>query len=162
METGKIVTEAAPNGPWLNDREQRAWRGFLEAHAAVMRALARQLQRDTELSLGDYAVLVGLSEAAGGERRSHEIADAIGWEASRLSHHLGRMERRGLVRRHPCPQDRRGVTTSITEAGRVAIEAAAPLHVAEVRRVFVDRLDDAQLDALGDIAARLLGPGTSC
>lgn len=124
-------------------------------HALVNRALAGQLQRDTDLSLADYGILVTLSEAEGGELRSFAIADILQWEASRLSHQLRRMEARGLVERRACPEDGRGVNISITPTGRLAIDGAAPLHVAEVRRVFLDHLDEEHLDALADAAERI-------
>ncbi len=151
---------AADGIEWLDEREQRAWRGFLDLHATVNRALAAQLQRDSDLSLADYAVLVTLTEADEGELRSFAIAEKLQWEASRLSHQLRRMEARGLVERRSCPEDRRGVIIAITEAGRRAIDAAAPLHVAEVRRVFIDRLDDGELDALASVAERVRGAAT--
>ncbi len=142
---------------WLDDREQRAWRSFLDTYAVVNRALAAQLQRDTDLSLADYGVLVALTESESGELRSFAIAETLQWEASRLSHQLHRMEKRGLVERRSCPEDRRGVNIAITAAGRRAIGEAAPLHVAEVRRVFIDHLDTAHLDALIDLAAMVVG-----
>jgi DNA-binding MarR family transcriptional regulator len=146
---------AADRTEWLDEREQRAWRGFVDMHAAVNRALSAQLQRDSDLSLADYAVLVALTEADEGELRSYAIAEKLQWEASRLSHQLRRMEARGLIERRSCPEDRRGVNIAITEAGRRTIERAAPLHVAEVRRVFIDHLDESQLDALVGAADRI-------
>lgn len=142
---------------WLDEHEQRAWRGFLRMHAVVGAALRRQLQQGSDLSLGDYEILVCLSEAENGELRSFRIAEQLQWEASRLSHQLRRMERRGLVERRDCPTDGRGMTTAITADGVAAIRRAAPLHVAEVRRVFVDRLSPEQLDALIACADAVLG-----
>lgn len=133
---------------WLDAREQRAWRGFLGMYAQIQEDLRRQLLRDTGMSVTDYGVLVCLSEAPDGELRSFQLGEELQWEASRLSHQLRRMEGRGLVTRRSCGDDGRGMTTSITTAGRQAIESAAPRHVAEVRRVFIDVLDDGQLDAL--------------
>lgn len=154
--------QAVPEGPpevthWLDDREQAAWRVFIGMQAVVDKALRTQLQNDSELSLADYAILVCLSEAAGGELRSFQIADQVQWEASRLSHQLRRMQGRGLVERRSCPEDRRGVTVVITDAGRATIDAVAPLHVAEVRRVFIDLLSPDQLDAIIGIGATVLG-----
>lgn len=133
---------------WLDAREQAAWRAFLAMHGHVGSALRRQLQRSGELSLADYEVLVCLSESETGELRSFQIAEAVQWEASRLSHQLRRMDERGLIERRDCAEDGRGVTVTLTEHGLAAISAAAPLHVGEVRRVFIDRLDTAQLDTL--------------
>lgn len=154
-----VETERPPTG-WLNPREQAAWRAFVALQGHVDSALRRQLQHDGELSLADYEVLVCLSESDTGELRSFQIADALQWEASRLSHQLRRMDQRGLLERRDCPEDRRGVTVVVTPAGRAAIEAAAPLHVAEVRRVFIDRLRPEQLDALAEIGETVLGFGT--
>ena len=125
-------------------------------HAVVQDQLRRQTQRDTDLSLPDYEVLVALSEAIGGELRSYQLGELLHWEASRLSHQLRRMEGRGLLIRRSCGEDGRGITNTLTEAGRAAIEAAAPLHVAEVRRAFIDRLSDAQLDDLAELAAAIV------
>src|SRR3981189_3405483 len=76
--------------------ELRTWREFIETIEALRTVLAARLHSDTGLSPGDYAVLLTLSEADGGRIRSSELAARIGWERSRLSHHLGRMERRQL------------------------------------------------------------------
>lgn len=141
---------------WLDDREQAAWRAFVGLQNYVDGALRRQLQRDGDLSLSDYEILVCLSESETGELRSFQIAEALQWEASRLSHQLRRMDDRGLLERRNCPEDRRGVTVVLTPTGRTAIEAAAPLHVAEVRRVFIDRLAPGQLDALAAIGTVVL------
>lgn len=149
----------ASTAEWLDAREQRAWRGFLQMHAVVTRALRTQLQFDSELSLADYEVLVCLSEAESGRLRSYQIAEHVQWEPSRLSHQLRRMEARGLVARAECPEDGRGMTTSITPMGEAAITRAAPLHVREVRRVFIDRLGREQLDMLAACATAVVDNG---
>jgi DNA-binding MarR family transcriptional regulator len=141
--------------PWLDEREQRAWRGYLDTHTRLIGHLSRQLQRDTGLSEGDYGVLVNLTEAPAERLRAFELGRAMQWEKSRLSHHLSRMTARGLVGREECPSDGRGAYVVLTPAGRAAIESAAPLHVREVRRLFVEALDGDQLDALADISDAL-------
>jgi DNA-binding MarR family transcriptional regulator len=141
---------------WLDEREQRAWRGFVEMHAQLTGRLRRAMQHDAGLSDADYGVLVILSEAADGRLRIFELGRALQWEKSRLSHQLRRMEQRGLVRREGCGTDGRGAFAVLTPAGRTAIEAAAPAHVGEVRRAFVDALTPDQLDAMADIAQAVL------
>ncbi len=116
----------------------------------------RQLQETSGLSRPDYNVLVPLSESPEGRLRMYEIAQAACWEQSRLSHHLGRMQNRGLIAREDCPTDRRGAFVALTAAGREAIEAAAPAHVATVREALFVGLDRGQVRALGDIAAQVL------
>jgi DNA-binding MarR family transcriptional regulator len=136
------------NPIWLSDREQRAWRSFTAAMGRVRAALARELQRDSGLSGPDYDVLVRLSEAPDQRLRAYELGSKTGFEKSRLSHHLSRMEQRGLVAREQCAGSRY-FDIVLTAQGRAAIEEAAPKHVAHVREWFVEALTPDQLDALG-------------
>ncbi|HEY7813900.1 MAG TPA: helix-turn-helix domain-containing protein, partial [Nakamurella sp.] len=93
---------------WLSDSEQRAWRALQQFGAPLAAALNRQLLADSSLSSADYQVLVVLTETTGGVLRAGELGRETGWEKSRLSHHLKRMEARGLVRREECLTDGRG------------------------------------------------------
>ena len=151
---------------WLDAREQAAWRGWLQLNQQLMTRLNRNLLVESSLSDGDYGILVSLSEAPGHRLRAFELARTLLWEKSRLSHQLTRMERRELVRREDCTTDARGAYVVITEAGRTAIESAAPLHVEHVRRWFIDALSTQQLDALDDIVrtvlSRLEADGDGC
>jgi DNA-binding MarR family transcriptional regulator len=144
---------------WLDDDEQAAWRGMLVMQAKLQARLSRAMQRDAGLSDADYGVLVELTEAPEGKLRIFQLGRFLQWEKSRLSHHLRRMEARGLVAREECETDRRGAYVVVTKKGRVAIERAAPKHVAEVRQAFMDALDPAQLEQLrritGDVLANL-------
>ncbi|GAA3247193.1 MarR family winged helix-turn-helix transcriptional regulator [Dactylosporangium siamense] len=142
---------------WLDEREQRAWRGFLAVNAAVRSRIARQLQQETGLSSADYAVLVSLSEAPGGRLRVFQLRVAADWEKTRLTHQITRMTSRGLVAREPCVDDPRGAFVVLTEAGWDAITGAAPLHVAHVRRWFFDALRPEQVEALLDLNDTVLG-----
>jgi DNA-binding MarR family transcriptional regulator len=147
---GRVTTR------WLDEGEQRAWRAFLRMHAQLAARLARELQTDSGLSDADYGVLVELSEAPDGRLRPYELQHRLIWEQSRLSHHLARMQRRGHVRREECPADGRGAFVVLTEAGRAAIEAAAPGHVEAVRRLFFDRLTPAQVAGLERLSTKVL------
>jgi polyisoprenoid-binding protein YceI len=84
---------------WLDDHQQRVWRLWLEVSTTLPAVLNRQLSRDSQLSVQDFEVLVRLSETDGGEMRVVALAEHMGWERSRLSHHLTRMEKRGLIER---------------------------------------------------------------
>ncbi|WP_431913182.1 MarR family winged helix-turn-helix transcriptional regulator [Micromonospora carbonacea] len=141
---------------WLDDDQQRAWRAYLRMQAELAARLGRQLQADSGLSFADYGVLVRLAEAPDGRLRPFALQRDLQWEQSRLSHHLGRMQRRGLVDREECPQDARGAFVVLTAAGRAAIEAAAPAHVDTVRRLVFDRLDPDEVRALERIATRVV------
>jgi DNA-binding MarR family transcriptional regulator len=141
---------------WLTEPEQRAWRGLLEMTAQLDARLNRQLQQASGLSAADYHVLVPLSEAPDDRLRVFELAEAVQWEQSRLSHHLARMQRRGLVERTSCGTDRRGAFVVLTAAGRDALEAAAPGHAEAVRELVFDGLTDEQVDVLTDITSGVL------
>jgi DNA-binding MarR family transcriptional regulator len=141
---------------WLTEEEQRAWRGLLRMTSQLNVRMNRQLQEEYGVSLADYDVLVVLSEASEGRLRVFEVADALAWEQSRVSHQLARMQRRGLVAREDCPSDARGAFAVITEAGRTAIERAAPAHVETVRQLVFDGLGHDQLTTLTEITTRVL------
>src|SRR5215212_9329430 len=141
---------------WLTDDEQRAWRGLLQMTSRLDARLNRDLQQSSGLSLADYDVLVLLTEASEGRLRVFEIADDLKWEQSRLSHHLARMERRGLVAREECTTDRRGAFVVLTGAGRSAIEKAAPAHVATVRRLVFDGLSKERVAMLESTVNEIL------
>jgi len=141
---------------WLNEKEERAWRALQFMQMRLEGELARQLASDSGLSYSDYVVLVALTDRPDGRMRLFELAEVLGWEKSRLSHHVARMEGRGLVNKEKCDADRRGAFVVVTKRGRKEIEAAAPGHVAAVRRLFVDQLTPDQLDAIGDAAEAVL------
>jgi DNA-binding MarR family transcriptional regulator len=138
---------------WLTEEQQQVWRGYLEMTSRLQTAMHRQLQQDCELSLADYDVLVALSE--GGPQRINELGEELAWEQSRLSHQLRRMRGRGLVERHGSDDDRRGATVDLSDAGRAALETAAPGHVEFVRAVVFDGLSAAQLRAFGAVIERV-------
>ncbi|HEX7166368.1 MAG TPA: MarR family transcriptional regulator [Acidimicrobiales bacterium] len=141
---------------WLAPHEARAWRALQVMQLRLEGELARQLAADSNLSYPDYLVLVALTDRDDGRMRLFELARNLGWEKSRVSHHVGRMADRGLVKKQPCDSDRRGAYVVVTRRGRKEIESAAPGHVAAVRRLFVDRLDRDQLDAVAMAAETVL------
>ncbi|MGH3177156.1 MAG: MarR family winged helix-turn-helix transcriptional regulator [Streptosporangiaceae bacterium] len=141
---------------WLTEEEQGAWRGLLRMTSQLNARMNRQLQEECGISLADYDVLVALSEASEGRLRVFEVADALAWEQSRVSHQLARMQRRGLITREGCSTDARGAFAVLTEAGRAAIERAAPAHVEQVRQLVFDELSHEQVSALTEITTRVL------
>jgi len=137
-------------------REQlRVWRDYIETAEALRTRLASRMQSESSLSSGDYQVLLALSEAEHRTLRSSELAELIGWERSRLSHHLGRMEKRGLIAREPCADDVHGVDVIATDAGSKAFRAASVPHLRAVRELFVDGLTPAQLADVEGITVAL-------
>jgi DNA-binding MarR family transcriptional regulator len=146
-------TGAETRGPrWLDDDEARAWRGYMRMRTLLHARIVRDLTQEAGLSGPDYDVLSNLSEAEGRRSRLGELAARMAWSKSRLSHHISRMEQRGLVTREDCTADGRGAFVVLTDAGFRAIEVAAPGHVASVRRHLIDLLSRQQLDALAEIS----------
>lgn len=143
------------DSPWLDDRSQQVWRRWLAVTGALPGAMGAQLQADSRLSTADFSVLVQLSEADGERYRIAELADALQWERSRLSHQLTRMEKRGLVRREECVDDGRGAFAVLTDEGRDRLVQAAPGHARLIRGIFFDDLLPEDLDALHRILTRL-------
>jgi len=141
---------------WLSSDEQRAWRTYLRMSSLLPAALNRQLQRDCGLTLPEYEVLVQLSEASQQRLRPFQLCEALNWEQSRLSHQLTRMERRGLVLREECAADGRGALVVLTAEGAAAIGAAAPQHVATVRRLVFDRLSGPQRAAFEEACVTIV------
>jgi DNA-binding MarR family transcriptional regulator len=140
---------------WLNPRELRAWRAFIDARHQVGLHLNRGLQQ-SGLSGVDYEVLALLSDHDGDHMSSQELCNALSWEKSRLSHQVRRMHTDGLISREPNPDDARSTLVCLLPHGRAAIKSAAPRHVADVRRNFTDLLTPAELDLLADLNERIL------
>jgi len=138
----------------LTAEEQRAWRRYVEMQHGLERHLAQHLQREFGMSESDFEILVNLSESSNGRMRAVELADATQWEKSRLSHHLSRMEKRGLIARQP--GENRYPEVVLTEAGWSAIKACAPANAARVRQLFVDVLGADRLATLSEIASDVL------
>jgi DNA-binding MarR family transcriptional regulator len=148
------MRESTIEGPrWLDQREQTAWRAYLDMNAKLSARLNREMQDQSGISIADFSVLVQLSEHVDARMRVLGLARALGWEKSRLSHQLTRMQQRGLIERSNCNEDRRGAFVVLTDQGRATVEAAAPRHVESVRRYVFDSLSAEQVDSLGTISA---------
>jgi DNA-binding MarR family transcriptional regulator len=136
----------------LDAGEDRAWRGYRRIRLLLDAQIARDLASDSGLSIADYDVLSTLSETEGHRWRLSDLAAHMLWSKSRLSHHLTRMQQRGLVTRETSAADGRGADIVLTAGGLHAVREAAPLHVASVRRHLIDLLTPEQIDALAGIA----------
>jgi len=133
---------------WLSSGQQKVWRAWLDAVARIDSHLDEVL-RPFGLDLGEYEILVRLSEAPERRMRMSDLADAARQSRSRLTHTVARMEKKGLLNRVPCANDRRGVIAILTDEGFGLLETAAPAHVDSVREVLVDAVDPADFEALG-------------
>jgi len=138
----KKVRDKSPKRGWLTPKQQRAWVAYMRVQLRMNYEMNRQLQADAGLSLSDYDVLVALSADHDEGLRVSDLAAQIGWERSRLSHQLRRMEERGLTDRRPSTEDGRTTNVVLTAKGRRAIADAAPGHVDLVRSLFFDPLPE--------------------
>ncbi|HJP77631.1 MAG TPA: MarR family winged helix-turn-helix transcriptional regulator [Pseudonocardiaceae bacterium] len=155
------MAEKSGESAGLDSAETRVWLGYRRMRALLDLRIARETMRDSGLSEADYDVLANLAAAREHRCRINELAAVMVWSKSRLSHQLSRMRERGLVVREECADDGRGTVIVLTDAGRAAIEAASPSHVASVRRNFFDLLSPEQLGRLEDFTNTLLQHLTS-
>ena len=141
---------------WLTAPQERAWRRYRRMRTLLDLQIARDLHRDSGLSETDYDVLSTLSEKPESSWRARDLAAQLLWSTSRLAHHVGRMEQRGLVSRQPVADDARGALISLTGHGRATLEQAAPPHVASVRRHLMSLLTEEEVAALDTIAEKVI------
>ena len=141
---------------WLDDEEMAAWLPLVRLLTTLPNALDTQLREEAGISHLYYQVLVMLSATPEGALRMSELARTTGMSLSRLSRAVASLEERGWVERRPCPDDRRGQVAHLLDPGRAVLEAAAPGHVAEVRRRVFDHLSREEVGQLRTLAARVL------
>src|SRR5436853_1454538 len=144
--------------PRFTDLELDAWRGFLRAHATLVRELDEALAERHGLPLSSYDVLVQLDEAPEGRLRMSHLADAVLLSRSGLSRLVTRLEKQGLLERTECPSDARGAFATITEAGREKLGGARKTHRAGLHERFLDKLGEREQRQLARAWSRLLDP----
>jgi DNA-binding MarR family transcriptional regulator len=141
---------------WLDEDEQAAWRSYLWTTQLIFDALDRQMQRDAGIPHTYYIILAMLSEQPDRSLTMSELARIVRYSPSRLSHAVARLENEGWVRRARHPDDRRTTIAQLTDEGMAVVKAAAPGHVAEVRRILFDVLTPQQVRALNEITETAL------
>ena len=143
--------------PRLSEQQLTAWRRFLQAHAVLIRRLEADLLAEHQLPLASYDVLVQLVEAPEQRLRMTELAQRVLISRSGLTRLVDRLEREGLVRREACDDDARGLFAVLTEQGYDRLRTASSTHLRGVQSYAIDRLSDAQVAALAEICAAMLG-----
>jgi DNA-binding MarR family transcriptional regulator len=154
------TTVNRPDTRQLDERELRAWRGMLRAHAALTKALDADLDAEHNLPLSSYEVLLYLDDAEGGRMRMRDLAASVILSRSGLTRLADRLEREGLIVRESCPSDARGSYAVITRAGAEKLAAARATHLAGVRTLFLQHFSADELDVLGDAWERVV-PGAA-
>lgn len=140
----------------LTEEELRAWRGYQRMSVGLASRLHRHLLEASGVSLPDYEVLTVLAGSSEDRLRAYELGTELQWEKSRLSHHLKRMETRGLVERVVCESDGRGLWVTLTSTGRAAWMKATQAHHDEVRRLMLSQLSPDHLALLAEISEKVL------
>ena len=148
-------TRSTDEPRWLSPEEQDAWVGIAHLVVQLPNLLDAQLQRDAQLTMFEYFVLSRLSMAPDRRARMSELSDMTGGSLSRLSNVVKRLEERGYVERRPDPSNRRYTNAFLTGPGWDKVVEAAPGHVDAVRRLVLEPLEAAQLEALADVGDRL-------
>jgi DNA-binding MarR family transcriptional regulator len=150
------VTDRQPEPQWLTDTERAAWANLVRVIMLLPGALDRQLRDSAGIPHAYYGILARLSAEPGRALRMTELARHADTTTSRLSHAVDTLEQRGWIERHPCPTDKRGQVARLTDAGMALLQAAAPGHVAEVRRLVFDHLTADDVERLRAVTAKLL------
>jgi DNA-binding MarR family transcriptional regulator len=139
----------------LTPIEMGAWRGFLNAHAHLIRRLEAELEAEQSMPLANYDVLVQLAEAPQYSLRMSELATSVLLSRSGLTRLVDRLEREGLVERRPCADDARGTLAVLTPAGMRRLREAWVTHLRGVREHMIDRFTEDELATLGELLGRL-------
>jgi DNA-binding MarR family transcriptional regulator len=149
-----------PDSRQLDPLELAAWKGMLFAYRNMTTAIDERLEREHELSLSSYEVLLLLSRAPERSMRMGQLADGLLLSRSGLTRLVDRMVARGLVERHTCSDDRRGTWARLTEAGAETFRRAQPTNLAAIREQFVSKLDEADLERLASVWEKLEDGGS--
>ncbi len=143
--------------PRLDAEESAAWTSLVALLELLPSALDSQLQRDSGMTHFEFAVLSFLRFSREQTLRMTELAAGTNATLPRLSHVVTRLERRGIVERMPCPEDRRATNVRLTDIGRRELVRATPGHIALVRQTVIEPLDREQLVQLAAIADAISG-----
>lgn len=137
----------------LTKEEMRIWHMWKGSFQSIFGRVIKEMTEQTGLSEGDYGVLDRLALLGNGSLRQQELADSMDWDKSRLSHHLTRMEKRGLVMRKPLQTDR-GIQVVITSAGQSILDQARPVVSQAIRKHFLDQLTAQDIESITKLAER--------
>jgi DNA-binding MarR family transcriptional regulator len=142
---------------WLTDEEQRAWQRLAAVLELLPSALDAQLVRNEGLTHFEYFTLASLSEAPERFMHTSALSSVTNATLPRLSRVLTGLEKKGLVHRRVCPEDRRSKDVILTDEGLAKVVRAAPAHVRNVRDLVFDRITAAQVEQLTAITIQILG-----
>lgn len=138
----------------LTEQEMQLWLNYKETFKIVFSHIIKDNQDLAGISDGDYMVLDSLTNAKAGQLRPKELASKMGWSKSRLSHHLSRMEKRGLVKKQSLEKGN-AIQVAITPKGKEAFAEVLPISAAGVKRYFLDMVTEQDAKWITQFAERV-------
>lgn len=139
------------HGPPLADAELGAYFALIEVSSLLKHTIEQQLREAGDLSYVQFQLLATLGDAPDGARRMTELADGVVYSRSGLTYQIGLLEQAGLAARSQAADDERGVTVTLTDAGRDVLARVFPGHIAVLRELFLEPIGSADVEQLGRI-----------
>src|SRR5215218_3985833 len=141
-----------PDEPRLLEPDQlSAYSALIEVTSLLRHAIEQQLREAGDLSYVQFQLLARLGDSPTGSHRMTDLADGVVYSRSGLTYQAGLLEKAGLVTRAPSADDERGITVSITEAGRARLAKVLPGHIEIVHHMLFEPLSQADVKALADV-----------
>lgn len=128
-----------------------AYFALVEVSDLLRYAIEQQLREAGGLTFVRFQILMRLRLSPTGSHRMTDLADAIVHSRSGLTYQAGLLEKAGLVARAPSVDDERGVTLTITEAGRALVATVLPGHEEVVGQMLFEPLSRADAQRLADL-----------
>jgi DNA-binding MarR family transcriptional regulator len=137
--------------PSLDPDQLAAYFALIEVTSLLRHAVEQQLREAGDLSYVQFQLLARLGDAPAGSHRMTDLADGVVYSRSALTYQAGLLEKAGLVTRAPAPDDERGTTVTITDAGRERLAQVFPGHIELVSHLLFEPLSPADVKALADL-----------
>ena len=154
MYGGRVTDTGIDDVQGLDPQELGTYFAFMEAASLLHHAVEEQLRAEGDLSYVQFLLLARLSDAHG-QLTMTQLADGVVYSRSGLTYQAGLLEKAGLIRRGPSPDDDRATLVTITGDGLALLGRVLPGHVQVARRLLLDPLAGDDLRHLSDIMTRV-------
>ncbi|TNM70265.1 MarR family transcriptional regulator [Streptomyces sp. NP160] len=144
--------------PSLDAQQLGAYFALMDVASLLRHAVEQQLKDAGDLSYVQFQLLARLGDSPNGSQRMTELADGVVYSRSGLTYQADLLEKAGLVTRAPSPEDERGTTVTLTDAGRARLAAVFPGHIELVQQLLLAPLSGDDDDDGVRALAELLGP----
>src|SRR3954447_21367004 len=139
--------------PSLDPAQLEAYFALIEVTSLLRHAVEQQLREAGDLSYVQFQLLATLGDSPNGNRRMTDLADGVVYSRSALTYQAGLLEKAGLVTRTPASDDERGITVTITDAGRARLAMVFPAHIGVVETLLFEPLSREDVKALAGLLA---------